>query len=60
MRRQLVKTFNGYSVVYDSNSKVNPFIILDRGKVETRYGDFHSCLIHIGRKIPNFDRIKLE
>lgn len=49
---QLIKTFNGYKVVYHSDYKINPYVITRNGKVVTRYEDLKSCAYWIFTQMP--------
>lgn len=60
MTKTMVKTFNGYKVVYHSDYKVNPFVITFNGKVVERYMDFHSCLYCLTQRIRNFESVEFR
>lgn len=57
MTKQLLKTFNGYTITYHSEYKTNPFVITNHGKVVERFADFHSSMVWVYNHIPNFERM---
>ena len=56
MQRQLLKTFNGYEVVYDDKYRINRYIIKDKKKIIERYDDFTSCVYWIHQNMTNKER----
>lgn len=60
MTKTMVKTFNGYKVVYHSDYKTNPFVITRGGKVVERYRDFHSCLYWLTQHLRNFESVEFR
>jgi hypothetical protein len=57
MTRQLLKAFNGYAITYHSEYKQNPFVVTLDGKVDQKFGDFHSAMAWVYHQTPNFDEI---
>ena len=57
MTRQLLKAFNGYAITYHSEYKHFPFVVTLDGKVDNKFGDFHSAMAWIYHQTPEFNAI---